>query len=510
MMNKKMRKYGLLAGVGSYQNDGLCPLPAVAKDLILIKSTLIEGLKFDEDDIRVLGERGTVTVKSFARALSEFEELIGSEDAFILYFSGHGTPEGMCFSDGTINLQSIVDFVERLGAASKLVILDCCYGGDIQLSRKGNLSFEEVVSTFAGRGIAVMASSAENEKSWLSESKDASIYTTILTAAFSSRRIINKGFISLGDVADEVRYLMELRNKLYKDRVQHPFYRENYIGDIRFKVEEYRPYVTQKITAETQEYYLHSVKPLSTGHLKRLAAFVILKGTDDTILPRITKEIASQFRNSDVYASEFSEQRFKGKSADAIWCYFGHDEEDILRSNHFAYTIWAADEKLRKVYYRGNRNAEVFDGIYVFWNDSYGIVKELQKTDMPEEKIIREYQILSALLTSKAEMFIKAFEEMQNQRVCIGEMKMNFKEWAVEVKRLFYRLSEADSVPADRIKWSEAVLEMAGWVADIALFVERNEMGTLMGETWMVKEAIKRYYQALEDLRLNSAYPCID
>ena len=501
MMNIKKRKYGLLAGVGSYQNDGLCPLPAAAKDLRLMKSALTEGLKFDKDDIRVLGEQGTVTAKSFARALSEFDELIGSEDTFVLYFSGHGTAEGLCFSDSIINLQSIVDFVERLGAASKLIILDCCYGGDAHLSGKDNLSFEEVVSAFAGKGIAVMASSAENEKSWLSEDKEASVYTKILAAVFSSRRMIHKGYMSLGDAAEEAGYLMKLRNESYKDRVQHPIYRENYIGDIRFKVEEYRSYVTQKITAETKEYYLHSVKPLSTGHLKRFAAFVILKETDDTVLPRITKEIVSQFKNSDVYASEFSEHRFKGKSADAIWCYFGHDEEDILRSNHFAYTIWAADEKLRKIYYRENRNAEVSDGIYVFWNESYGMVKELQKTDTPEEIIIREYQALSVLLVSKAETFIKTFEEIQNRTAYIGEMKANFKEWAAEVKRLFYKLSEADPLPAERMKWGEAVLEMAGWVTDIALFVERDEKGTEIGETWMVKEAIRRYYQALEELR---------
>ena len=66
---------------------------------------------------------------------------------------------------------------------------------------------------------------------------------------------------------------------------------------------------------------------------------------------------------------------------------------------------------------------------------------------------------------------------------------------------MFYKLSEADPLPAERMKWGEAVLEMAGWVTDIALFVERDEKGTEIAETWMVKEAIRRYYQALEELR---------
>ena len=501
MKKKEPRKYGLLVGVSRYQEESRSSLPAAGEDLRLMKSALTDGLKFDTDDIRVLGEAGTVPAKSFARALSEFEGMICPEDIFVLYFSGHGTTQGLCFSDSVVDLQSIVDFVERLSAGSKIVLFDCCYAGDVRLSGRGDLSFEEIVSVFAGRGIAVMASSAADERSWLSEKKDASIYTKIVAEAFASRRNIHKGYISLGDIADEVRYLMQLWNKTFPERMQHPVYRENYIGDIRFKVEEYHPYVTQKITAETEDYYLHSVKPLNTGLLKRFAAFVILKGSDDSVLPRITEEIVSQFRNSDVYASEHSEQRFKGKSADAIWCYFGHDEEDILRSNHFAYTIWAAGEDLRKMYYRENRNAEVSDGIYVFWNTSYGLVKNLQKTDTPEEEIVREYQELAALLTSKAEAFIKAFEEVENGGLSMKAMKVEFRGWAADVKRLFFKLSDADPAPAERIKWAEAILELAGWVTDLALFIERKDTGEGTGERWMVKHAISRYYRSLEQLR---------
>ena len=81
------------------------------------------------------------TARSFARALSEFEGLIEREDTFVLYFSGHGMREGLCFSDGVVNLQSIVDYVERLRAERKVVILDCCYSGDMQLAKAGDLSF---------------------------------------------------------------------------------------------------------------------------------------------------------------------------------------------------------------------------------------------------------------------------------------------------------------------------------------------------------------------------------
>ena len=169
--------------------------------------------------------------------------------------------------------------------------------------------------------------------------------------------------------------------------------------------------------------------------------------------------------------------------------------------NYFAYTIWASTEDLRKVYFRENRNAEVSDGIYIFWNSSYGMVKELQKTDTPEEEIIREYQKLAALLTSKAEAFIKAFEETENRTLSIKEMKASFKDWAADVKRLFFKLSEADPAPVERIKWAEAILELAGWVTDLALFIESIDAGNSMDEHWMIKHAISRYYQSLNQLR---------
>ena len=124
MKKKEPRKYGLLVGVSRYQEESRSSLPAAGEDLRLMKSALTDGLKFDTDDIRVLGEAGTVPAKSFARALSEFEGMICPEDIFVLYFSGHGTTQGLCFSDSVVDLQSIVDFVERLSARSKIVLFD--------------------------------------------------------------------------------------------------------------------------------------------------------------------------------------------------------------------------------------------------------------------------------------------------------------------------------------------------------------------------------------------------
>ncbi len=499
-MNKEGKCYGLLTGVGVYRDGVRNALSGTKMDLAIMRQALAQGLKFDPDNIRVLGEAGSVETHSFARALAEFEGLLDKEDTFVLYFSGHGAQETLCFTDGMVNLQSIVSYIERLPAGKKLVIIDCCFAGSAQVSNIRNLTFEEAIAAFAGSGIALMASSAPDERAWLSEAGDASLYTRIVSSAICSRRNIHEGKISLSDVNDEVRYLMQQWNRANPDRQQHPIYRENYVGEFAFKVEEYHPYVTQKITVETEDYHLHSVKPLSTGNLKRFAAFVILKKADDTMLPQITKEIVAQFKNSDVYANAHSEQRFKGRSADAIWCYFGHDAEDIERSNHFAYTIWAGSGELQKLYYREKPNAEVVDGIYIFWNTSYGLVKELQKTETPEEQILATYEELCGRLMARAGEFIRDFEELENGTVSLKDLKGSYGDWLRDVKETFFRLSETEPAPVERIRWADAILDLAGWVTDMALFLERAETADEPGERWMVKQAVSRYRKSLEQL----------
>ena len=503
-MEHKSKRYGLLIGVGIYQDKELKRLSGTAKDLGSMKEALTGGLRFDPENLRILGEDGTVEARSFAMALSGFNKLLKEEDTFVFYFSGHGTQERLCFTDEVISLESITGFIERLPARQKVMILDCCYSGEAEVSAKIPSSFEEAVTSLAGKGIAVLASCAKDERSWLSEAQDSSLYTQIVSAALQSRHIrshLKKGYVSLNDVNDEIRYLMQLWNSSHPDRQQHPVYRENYIGDITLKVEEYHPYTPEKITAETDTYLLLSVKPHSTGNLKRFAAFIILKRADDTMLPAITKEIVSQFRNSDVYASESSEQRFKGRSADAIWCYFGYDDEDIQRSNHFAYTIWAENEELKRVYYRENRNAEVVDGIYVFWNPSYGMVKDLQRSTSQTDEIPDRYRTLAGLLIAKAETFIKEFEEVGNGTISLDLMKERFGVWIRDVKNAYFYLSDAEPVPAKWNDWSEAVLEMAGWVVDMALFLDAAKDQGVPGEKWMIQNAISRYRQSMEDLK---------
>ncbi len=500
-MKNTAKTYALLVANGEYQKMEKADLPCYARDLQVIGHALTEGLKIDQDNIRVLGGEGSVTIRSFARAIAEFETLLEKEDIFLFYFSGHGQPRELLFSDGAVTIQSIVSFIGRLPAKSKVVILDCCYSGATKVQEGfQDCTFEESLAAFAGSGIAVMASSAADSVSWLGDGGTCSLYTRIAAAAICSRRNIRAGKLSLTDINDEIRYLMADWNQNHPQKFQYPIYRDSMLGTVYFQVEEYHPYVTQKITMETKDYILQSVKPLSTGQQKRFAAFVITKTGDDTHLPEMTREIAEFLKHSDVYASSQSELRFKGKTADAIWCYFGHDEGDLIRSNHYAYTIWAERQEMKDLYFRTNRNAEVIDGIYVFWNTSYGIVKELQKTDTPDEKIIADYRTLSDLLIRNAEKYRATINEAENGTLLFEDVRKAHQGWIREVRELFFKLTDAPPAPLSSSVWSEAVMDLAGWVVDLATLLENRYDWNDPGDRWLTLQTVRRYERSLEKL----------
>ena len=160
-MSMKPVTYALLTAVGNYDPKlELTDLGSSGRDLEIMTGALTRGLRLDADNIRRLGEDGTVSAMSFARSIAEFDSMLTEEDTFIFYFSGHGQNKELMFSDGGITISSIVDFVRKLPAKQKLVILDCCYSGQAHpgememYPQKDSLpagtEMEDQVSAFAG------------------------------------------------------------------------------------------------------------------------------------------------------------------------------------------------------------------------------------------------------------------------------------------------------------------------------------------------------------------------
>ncbi len=428
--------YALLASVGDYHKISAACLPTYEMDIKQIRYGLTKGLRFKEENIRVLGENGFVTAKEMAMAAVGFSQMLCENDTFVFYFSGHGKNHALLFSDMGVELQSVLEVTDRMPAGNKLVILDCCYSGDFQTDGPRKFSFEDRIRDFAGHGIAIFASSAADSVSRLGAGRDHSLYTGFLAAAMLSRRIIRKGKISLPDIHEETDCLMQVWNRHHPEQSQQPIFRSCMGGTMCFQVEEYHPYIPADIYHETDRYVICSVKPLSTAGIKRLAAFVIPKeSVEINDLPAITKEIAEIIKDAEVYASEKSAARFEKSSAQAIWCYFGRDRSDIIHHRYFAYTVWAADEETKRLYYKNNgKHSCLTDDICMVENISYDILRKMQQPEQPREEFITETRKLLSTIVTMAEEFIRAMQEIANRTTTVDEVREEYSGWIADVK----------------------------------------------------------------------------
>lgn len=497
--------YALLVGVGYYEEIGMGNLPTYNTDLKVFREALISGLKVPEGNIRLQSgkeEDGTVSTVELARAMAGFKSLLSDNDTFLFYYSGHGDGKNIIFSNGILELQSLINYLDTLPVKNKIVILDCCFAGNFRTAGAKKFGFGDTVSDFAGHGIAVLASSAANETARLGPGGYHSMFTGALSTAILSRRGMRKGVLSINDIFEETRYLVNIWNKENPGKEQHPIFRSSMGGTIFFPIDEYQPYKQKEICYETRDYQVIRVKPLSTGRIKRLCAFIIPKGNGDidmSDLPRYTKEIAAKIKYKDVYSSARSEVLHKGEPARAIWCYFSCDNNDIINGLHYAYTIWADDEELRRLYFKPIRDAFISDGIYVWKNSSYGILKQMQHPTKDRKDFIDSYKSFLALIVTLSEQFIIDMQEVVNQEIPFEVMKEKYGSWIAEVKKTFYQLSEEDIAPADLHDWSEGILTLAGWVLDMSMVLEKI---TFRGsQIWLIESAIKHYYESLEKLK---------
>ncbi|MBR0398611.1 MAG: caspase family protein [Eubacterium sp.] len=522
---KNQSIYAVLAGVCEYVKMQLPDLPACKNDVMLMRAALTERLKVPADQIRVLDgtdHSGSVRTTDLAHAIAAFRNLQDAEAMFIFYYSGHGRAGSLVFSDEQIDLQSVIRYLSQLPVKSGLVILDCCYSGDFEGPGARRMQFEESIAAFAGSGTAVFASSSADEASRLGPDGSHSVFTGALATAILQVCRPSEGKISLDEIRDRTMELVQRWNLTHPGKEQQPVFRSGIGGTIYFQAEEWVPYQQENVQFAGKGYRLVRVKPLSTGTVKRLAAFIVTEAdTSAENLPAITKEVAERIKYAEVHANKTSEKRFRGKPARVIWCYFGQSDSDLINSTHYAYTIWAADEEMKNLFFRENRHAEVLDGIYVFTNPSYKLLKEIQKPSESREELIQNHQRLLAEIVTLAEQFIYDLQEAVNQKDPSGwkpaeinenteqagvfiAMKQRYGSWIERVRRLFISLSDEDVPPDDLHDWADEIMDLAGWVMNLAVILERNPSakGFSQDDLWLIRHAIGRYYRSVEKLKI--------
>ena len=128
----------------------------------------------------------------------------------------------------------------------------------------------------------------------------------------------------------------------------------------------------------------------------------------------------------------------------------------------------------------------------------------MQRSVKAHEVIETDYRRLLSLIVTEAEKFVYDLQEVRNRIMPIEEMRASYGSWISRVKSLYIRLSDEEAAPDDLHDWVEAILDLAGWVVDLAVLFEGSRTGTAAlrdNERWLIDHSIRRYFEAVEKLK---------
>ena len=95
-----------------------------------------------------------------------------SDDAVVLYFSGHGTPGALACHDGLLTYQHIFKMLKGCKANKKMIIADACFSGKMRTTRQQS-------NNYNSQNIMLFLSSRTNETSQETQYKN-SLFTIFL------------------------------------------------------------------------------------------------------------------------------------------------------------------------------------------------------------------------------------------------------------------------------------------------------------------------------------------
>lgn len=486
----------LLTAVSYY--DNYQDLPLCRNDLYAVQRALINGLNVDINNIKLLGQTGLIKQSNFLNTLVETICKCNENDTFIFYFSGHGGRNIIACSDGLINLQSIIDTLDKIKVKNKIIILDCCYSGGFNLTSPTEInSIEDLV----GHGCAVMASCGANELSGFNPDEALSTYTSFLCDALSCKFIIRKGKKSLEAINEALfRYIMNW-NCRNTDKIQQPIFRSNMAGTIFFDVEDYIPYQVERFYLETEKYIIYSVKSIP-ANIRRLSVKVILryKYTVEEIAD-IVSEINSKVRFCNVYSNNQEELRFKNQPAQIIWCYLGQDEEDMVNCNYACRTTWTSHTQDRSYWY--SNSGTIINDICLVFNSSYEMLKEMMKPTIDKDEFIKQVRECSIQLIDVAEKYIIQFREFLNGVISETELMEAVNPLNIEITNLYFYQTNLPVPPKELHNWFKIHCKIATTIHDFSLYYDKKNIDTWSAENrkWLMTNSLKRYEQELEELK---------
>ncbi|MCA9928878.1 MAG: caspase family protein [Anaerolineales bacterium] len=235
-----IRRWAVLVGVNHYQDEKIRNLRFSVNDAHALFQLLNRSTDsgYGPDRVQLMTGKSPdekVTRMDILTQLLAWSNQAERDDLLLFYFSGHGdVVNGDAYllptdaqrldllSDTAVSLQRIKSIMQQSKARAKVIILDACHVGAALSGRATSTDNQAFIrSVFEqAEGIAIFASSAQDELSWEDANKAHGIFTYYLLEALSGEaKTAHKGFVTLNEAANHVTQKVKSwagTNKLYQ------------------------------------------------------------------------------------------------------------------------------------------------------------------------------------------------------------------------------------------------------------------------------------------------------
>ena len=225
--------FALLIGVANYPNISKLP-KAVLMDAVNIRDALVDPGKCNyqnQDVICLLDENATK--RQIFEALLDLSLKTDENSTVFVYYSGHGARivigefsgpyllpfDTSCDSDSNLAKTSIsgaefTEAIRKIKVSKLLVIFDCCHAGGIGTPKnfagaiKDGLPEKFYDQLGHGNGRVIIASSREDEVSWLFPNDTNSLFTKYLLSGLKGAAASQDGIIRVFNLFEYVQSLV--------------------------------------------------------------------------------------------------------------------------------------------------------------------------------------------------------------------------------------------------------------------------------------------------------------
>lgn len=223
-----------------------------------------------------------------------------------------------------------------------------------------------------------------------------------------------------------------------------------------------------------------------------------------TSIAAINHEIIDHVKNLEIYSGEKQEMRWKHKTANLVFCYFGLSETDVVNGNYICHTTWARESQDQTNWYKTGKNYETIADVNFYINPNYEFIKQFvsEHTASKNELIAETNRIIHRMI-SLAEKIILIYNEYMNDVISETALIREVSRVEPEIRTLYYRETELDIPPDDIVEWCNQCSLIAACIHDMTLYYSKE---TFLNRTPENRKScmdisINQYYKDLENLR---------